>query len=325
MKRRSTFALIALFLLALVLSGCSDAGGPAEAALDGEDTAEAPADTQENPAGWAVALDFEISHATNMCGFLNEDFGITVGYAGEAHYTNDGAKKWPPASNNSMCLFALDIVDSKTAWAAGNGNDVRMTSNGGSTWGRRQDAEIGTRHSFIDFVDDKNGWVANLSKLAATSDGANTWEEITLPEKADSIAAICLRTPECGYLMTRGGLLFTTVDGGASWTEQDLDFSQYNISDNKGNIGVLNKKDIALADISFADENNGTIVFSGMIPGEGIITVCLITADGGKTWKPVPMPDVGFPVKKVFLTSDGQYLTLGSDSNQTAVLKRQCN
>lgn len=330
MKRIISFVVTAAFIIAAVLSGCSQPA--AQPDMNTSDQADTTPETGEDSvpssgdvAGasiWTNVLDFSISHETNLCGFLNEGFGVTVGYSGEVHYTGDGTKTWPRAENASMCLFALDFIDGNVAWAAGNGNNVRMSSDGGKTWAEKSSANIGSILSYIDFVDDKSGWVANLYGLEATSDGAQTWTEIALPENAKSIAAICLRTPECGYLMTHGGLLFTTADGGATWSEQDLKLADYNVADLKGNAG-LTQKTVALADISFSSENDGTIVFAGMVPGQGFIVVCLVTADGGATWESQPVPDVGFTAKKVFLTSDGKYLTLGSDSNQTAVLKRQ--
>ncbi len=322
MKRIISFAVTAALMFAFVLTGCSQPAaqntgvGEEASAGAGEDVPAACGQA------WAEVLNFKIAHETNYCGFLNENLGITVGYSGEAHYTADRAASWPPAENVSMCLFGLDYIDENLVWASGNGNNVRMSTDGGKTWIEKASASLGSILTYVDFVDDKNGWVANLDKLAATSDGAVTWAEIVLPENADSIAAICLRTPQCGYLMTRSGLLFATADGGANWSEKDLNFKDYKVADLDGKTGI-SKKSIAMADISFIDENNGTIVFAGMVPGEGFITVCLLTADGGATWVSSPIPDVGFTPKKVFLTSDGGYLTLGSDGNQTAVLKRQ--
>lgn len=322
MKRIISFAVTAAIMLAFVLTGCSQPAAQNSAA-GGEASASAEEEVPDacGPV-WAEVLNFKIAHATNYCGFLNEKLGITVGYAGEAHYTADKAATWPRAENVSMCLFGLDYINENLVWASGNGNNVRMSTDGGKAWKEKTSASLGSILSYVDFIDDKNGWVANLEKLAATSDGAMTWTEVALPKNAESIAAICLRTPQCGYLMTHSGLLFTTADGGATWSEKDLNLKDYKVADLNGNTG-LNKKTIAMADISFADENNGTIVFAGMVPGEGFITVCLTTKDGGAAWVSSPVPDVGFTAKKVFLTSDGQWLTLGDDGNKTAVLKRQ--
>ena len=71
-----------------------------------------PAQSTPTPeSSWTVVLDTKISHKTNIAGFLNENYGITVGYNGEIHYTNDGGKTWPNSKNSSMCRFCLDIVN----------------------------------------------------------------------------------------------------------------------------------------------------------------------------------------------------------------------
>ncbi|HEX2953142.1 MAG TPA: hypothetical protein VHR47_04065, partial [Bacillota bacterium] len=44
---------------------------------------------------WKVAREIPIKHACSLAGFLNANQGITVGYAGEVHFTKDGGKSWP--------------------------------------------------------------------------------------------------------------------------------------------------------------------------------------------------------------------------------------
>lgn len=285
--------------------------------------AEASVATIPMATDWSVVVDTKITHATNISGFLNENFGVTVGYGGEIHYTEDGGKTWPQSFNGSACRFSLDIVDENLMWCGGNGNNVRYSEDGAESFKAVSDVNLGGMHSSIDFIDDTTGWIAASKKMAATKDGGDTWTELTYPAEVKGIAALQLRTPEEGYLLSNNGLFYITKDGGASWSLlQDLNFAQYGIvADVKGTIGLA-KINQSQADISFTDENNGIIVFTGTIPGEGNLTVFLTTTDGGETWDVERFePIEGFAPAKVFLSGDGKYLTLGTSDNHTMVFK----
>lgn len=338
MKRFYTYITFLVMLISIVITAGCSAGklAVAQTANDSPQVCTAPPSvnalpTQTPPAktpatvmgsNWDVVLDMTITHPVNMVGFLDNNFGVTVGYAGEIHYSNDGGKTWPQAQNSSMCRFCLDIVDSQTIWSGGNGNHVRLSKDGGKTWTAVTDINLGGLHSNISFVDDTTGWVATLYKLASTSDGGKTWKEITRPEGSSGIAAISLRTPKDGYLLSPDGLLYITADGGATWSKQDLKLADLKIADIKKQ-PKLSKNTLAVADISFNDDKNGTVVLIGMLPGDGYRAWCLTTNDGGATWKSALIPKPSFLPSKLFLTKDGMYLTLSSSTNQTVVLKRK--
>ena len=81
---------------------------------------------------------------------------------------------------------------------------------------------------------------------------------------------------------------------------------------------------MALADICFTDNDNGIIVFSGIVPGEGTKAFCLTTNDGGESWTSEELePKEDFTVNKVYISSDGMYLTLGSNDSKLIVMKRE--
>ena len=330
--KKNYLCIIMTMILAttLMLGGCSS-GKKAEtkgvtndnksvaATLTPEPTAEA--NKIPIASDWTVVADFKVSHPTNICGFLNDKRGITVGYSGEIHYTEDGGKTWPRAKNSSMCRFSLDIVNENLAWCGGNGGNVRVSKDGGKTWKAVSDIVLGGMHSGIDFVDDKTGWIMTNAKLASTTDGGKTWKELTTPSESTGNAAVCLRTTEDGYLLSLNGLFFTTNDGGTTWKKHDFNFAQYEITNIKGK-PELNKGNIALADLTFTDEKNGIMVFTGIKAGEGSRTLCLTTTDGGDTWISELLPKFdGFLPAKVCLSSDGTYLTLATSNNQTKVFR----
>lgn len=294
-----------------------------ESAETTDETIEETEETEETNEAWKVVADSMVSHNTHIEGFINETSGITVGFAGEIHYTEDGGASWPKSENSSYCRFCLDIVDEQLAWSGGNGNHVRVSKDGGKTWSEVTDINLDGCHSNIDFINDTTGWVCTASRCAITTDGGTTWTEITLPEGMDAIAATALRTSKDGYILTVGGQLYITADAGATWSMQDLDIQSYNII-NLDLEPQLSRNDIAVADMTFSDEQNGMIVFSGIEQGKGTKIYCLRTSDGGVTWDSelVTLVD-NFNPTKVFLTSDGKYLTLGSITKRIVVYKHE--
>jgi len=88
---------------------------------------------------WNVVCQSEIDFNVSAAGFNDENLVITVGYAGEVHYTTDGGKDWKSAENMSYCRFGLEIIDSKIAYHCGNAGHVGFSSNGGKTWQRTTD------------------------------------------------------------------------------------------------------------------------------------------------------------------------------------------
>lgn len=333
MKRSYSFVLLLLLLVAMA-SACSSAapsqpGQNTQSTPPAQDTKgpspTAAGGTTLEESGWTRVLECSIDPPSYIVGFLNERYGISLGIKGEIHYTNNGGQTWTEGANGLKWRLCLDIVDETGAWCGGNGGSVYKSSDGAKTWTRVTDINLMIDHHSIDFTDGNSGWVATRSRLAGTSDGGQTWAEITLPEGTDGIAAICLRSQETGYLLSHAGILYATEDGGQTWSSRDLGFKDYDIIDLQKK-PKLNRMSLASADISFSDENNGVIVFIGKsASGPGYHTWCLTTSDGGAAWESKLIPDTGFTPSKVFISGDGQYLTLGDDSNHVVVLKNKAD
>src|SRR5512143_1438269 len=171
--RRRTMNKMLLFLgVIMILVSCSPAPtseAPKEVASPQPTVAPA---TEAVKEPWQVAQKLTYTHAVYYAGFMNESFGMTVGYGGEVHYTNDGGASWPQAANSSKCRFGLEIVDDQVAWHCGNGGHVRKSTDGGKTW--QAVADFGPSEPnqcrFLSFLDDTTGWAATPSQLAATND-----------------------------------------------------------------------------------------------------------------------------------------------------------
>lgn len=298
-----------------------EASNPATSSPEASSPAATESANISTESSWTLVEEVQISHATNIAAFYSENKGVTVGYAGEIHTTEDAGKTWPEASNESMCRFCVDYVDENLVWCGGNGNQVCVSKDGGKTWTVAGLAKLGAIHTNIDFIDDTTGWVCTAKKLFATKDGAKNWTEVTLPENADDIATIFLRTATEGYVLTTTGVLFITTDGGATWTQKDIALASYKIVNAKKET-ALTKKDVTVSDIAFTDEKTGYIVFAGNVSDGGSKVFYLKTEDGGSTWsaEEVNAGD-GYLASAVALSADGKFLTLGSVSKKFVVLK----
>ncbi len=298
----------------IILAGCSPAATPVAPTQTPPPTKVAATATPKEP--WQVAEKISYSHAVNYAGFLNKSFGITVGYAGETHYTTDGGATWPLAANSSMCRFGLEIVDDQVAWHCGNGGHVRKSTDGGKTW--QAVANFGPNEPnqcrFLSFLDATTGWAATPSQLAATNDGGTTWQDVALPEGILSILAISLRTPQDGYLLGSSGKLYVTADGGKSWTPQALGFTKN---------AFPGKMPSPLATMRFTDEKHGMVIMSRGNQEDGFYIWSEYTDDGGATWREDKVP-VAKGIPNLYLSRDGSILTvLDTIMRQVTVLQFQ--
>jgi hypothetical protein len=201
----------------------------------------------------------------------------------------------------------LDIVDAQTVWQC-NASDVRLSTDGGQTW-QGSPGGRGQPLCQVSAVDDETAWYLSPRSLSVTTDGGATTEEVDLPEnerpegvRPGAILAISLRTPSEGYILDDTGTLYTTLDGGQSWSSQDLGFEE-----RFGEMQSTPAGSIAAAAMRFFDADRGMIVLN--LVGGGSKVVVLRTVNGGQTWVEQVLPvEIGTP----YLSRDGKFLTLHS-------------
>lgn len=273
---------------------------------------------------WGMVFDLHEVCEINSEGFLNEDYGLSVGDASICCYTQDGGTTWTRAKNNSADRYCLDLVNESLAFCGGEGKEVRVTKDGGKTWqdaGKTECLALG--HTGIDFIDENIGWVNTANQVAATSDGGKTYTELKIPEEIEWISAIHLRTKEDGYILATDGSLYRTKDGGKSFDKKKIELNVLDGSyDYDGTKGKLYYEVVPLSDLTFFDENNGTIAVICRRADKTRWVFVLTTGDGGDTWSAdrVSVP-ADFVPKRLFLSEDGNYLSVGS-RDRMVLLKR---
>ncbi len=189
--------LIIVILSVLILGSCMSAGKKTE-------------------NDWNIILTDKPVHPVTVCGFINDQVGITAGYAGETHYTADSGLSWPRGTISVYCRFALDIIDSNTAVSSGNGG-VALSSDGGKNWKTINS----DRYDYISFSDAETGWILDADFTARTSDGGRTWKEVKLPFTRGLVRNVCITGYDSAWVMEKSGIIYKTRDGGDSWEEMD--------------------------------------------------------------------------------------------------------
>lgn len=257
---------------------------------------------------WSKVNQSTIEHKIYYGGFEDKNHGITVGYAGEIHYSTDAGKSWPKAENVSACRFGLDIVDENIAWCSGNHGNVRLSKDGGKTWNKVTDYGDSEPNQcrYASFLDDTTGWLAAQAKLGQTTDGGNTWTDIKLPDKIGDILSMQLLDKNTGYLVDSNSKLYTTTDGGSTWTSKKIPTKDMENDITKTNTQIIRFLDKDNAEYFYFD-NDQNLHY-------------LVTKDGGKSWTEKTLgkyKNIGYG--GLYLSHDGKLLTI-NDSLATNLI-----
>lgn len=255
---------------------------------------------------WDTVLEANSQALTYMTGFDNESYDISVGYSGQIKYTSDGAKTWNDGENSSYCRFGLTILPDGVAYTCGNAGHVTKTTDSGKTWSRM--ADFGdyepNQCRILSFINADTGFIAATSRLAYTSDGAKTWNELTLPE--DIIGLRFVNDKAC-YLIGTSGTLYISSDLGQSWNKTAFTLPK----------DIKIKTTLNSATINVTDDN---IEFFCIGDDNTLHIMC--STDNGDTWEEEEHPSVE---KKTFLylSQDGHYLTANDTTGgQYIVIKK---
>jgi hypothetical protein len=267
------------------------------------------ADAQEK---WEVVIPKTIDGVkVRMAGFHNEKFGVWggAGDEGAQHYTLDGGKTWTKAETGG-CMFSVEIVDPNIIWQSCL-SGTSLTLDGGKNW-KVIDKNVGGLSSILAFTDVKTGWVGSKNKFKVTTDGGTQWSDLTLPEGVEAVAAISLRTPTDGYLLSKKGVLYITADCGKAWKSCSLGLENPVIPGFEQASAWIQTP---FAAVRFTDEKNGLVVL-GLEGNENMIA--LRTSDGGSTWKQESVPA---KLGKPFISRDGKFLTVSKWQVGLSLLK----
>ena len=187
--------------------------------------------------------------------------GWAVGVGGTILKSSDGGQSWQQQELNiDADLYAIDVVDKRTAWIVGDkGTIIRMTD-AGESW-QRVPADTTSTLVSVFFLDNQTGWIANKAgAVLRTVDGGENWSSYQIAKRAD-ISSIFFTDSEHGWAAGFGGTLFRTSDAGSTWTK------------------VFPRND-GYTSICFVDEKRGWLSAGPMEGSHNLVG----TTDGGETW-----------------------------------------
>ncbi len=228
---RLRIPLAALALSAVLLGGLALTASPARAdaySFGGWSWLYMP---QLNPPG-----------ITGFAAAGNTLSAVASSGAGAAAYdSTDGGTTWfsgsitpPPSQSPLSTLNGVTFSSPTHGWAVGGGpggGGVAVTTDGGLTWNEQVVTTIGGNGCLYSasFVSDREGWVAGYDNpdpcVYHTTDGGGTWTPEVLPTDiqapdggvGQTITSIEFPDATHGWLLTDGGWVLYTTDGGADW------------------------------------------------------------------------------------------------------------
>lgn len=150
--------------------------------------------------------------------FINSSEGwITTSsvFSGKVSHTSDGGNSWNnQASSNT--LNDIEFLDSTEGWAVGGHWTILHTTDGGSSWQDLSQIGMTSTHRTVEAIDQDTVWVGG-DGLLYTVDGGLSWNEHPKDFKAP-VLSISFQSERLGWVTTRNGVLYRTMDGGESWT-----------------------------------------------------------------------------------------------------------
>ena len=209
--------------------------------------------------------------------YIDDTHVLAVGYSGLVQHSEDGGKTWNKGVNNSMCMFACDMIDDTNYFATGNGKNFIISNNSGKAWNHGSNILGGPKGKSISFTSRTHGWAASKTVLCETIDRGQTWNKIELPEGVSMIETVSAIAEKCGYIVSSKGQLYRTLDAGKTWTELSTPIPINN--DAFKPIFTTDNQGIAIR----MDTQKGTLA-AICKAGKSSILLITTTEDGGKTW-----------------------------------------
>ena len=212
------------------------------------------------------------SQPINDVYFSGKDTGFLLA-GGEIFGTSDGGRTWKTLRRFQTSefdgaepeLYSVRFVGTKKGWVVGSASRqdsvvdsiVLCTNDAGVSW-QRQPVPTQEELIHLDFVNDKQGWIAGASgTILHTADGGQSWTRQESAVKA-TLYHLDFRNEKLGWAVGERGTILRTTNGGSTW------------------LPVESNVRSTLLSVQFVGEDQGWVVGRG-----GVV---LRSEDGGRTW-----------------------------------------
>lgn len=148
---------------------------------------------------------------------------VAVGVAGTFLKSTDGGITWMIKHNlegHTSIFYSVFFLNKNIGWIVGDEGIILKTNNGGIKW-IKQNSGVNNTLFTVHFVDENNGWIAG-GKIFKTTDGGNSWIQVTTPTVGgDNILYACrFFDKNNGIACGQYEGILKTSDGGITWDKK---------------------------------------------------------------------------------------------------------
>lgn len=164
--------------------------------------------------------------------FSDANNGISVGAAGQAHYTTDGGATWTPAQNlGAGNIFAISQYSSSIVYGVSSLGVFYKSSNGGVSWDSLKLADATLRG--VQRVGSTMFIVGDYGIILKSTDAGETWTSVSSAFTYKWINKIKFFNENEGFAAGGSttaadslGYLYKTTDGGNTWSPLPFNFKR---------------------------------------------------------------------------------------------------
>lgn len=262
--------------------------------------------------------------------FVNNNFGVAVGIYNLIYRTLDGGQTWSVhtfIADPSKSPLDVAFFNENLGIAVGLRGGIVRTEDGGETWTQPPRITSIDIHS-VAFLDSLNVMAVSGGRVLFSSDAGKTWEQLSTLIKGVIFNGIRFIDKTNGFIVGSAGTIFTTKDGGQTWTKQsngttedlrDVSFPNNNLGFAVGTKGSIFKStdggsswvelesgvDNRLEAVSFINTQTG-----GIAASDGLI---LWTQNGGQAWFSINSPTTE-DLDDIYLFDDSTAILVGNSN-----------
>ena len=215
------------------------------------------------------------SQAVTDVSFPDAARGFSIDTAGALRTTGNGGAQWTPIDvGETPSVNAIHAVDANililfTDRGIFRSTAATDTSGGGTTFEPIDNSRV-QRTGFSDFdrTDAQTLYAWGSSSLWVSNDRGATWRTVRGPGRRPRYQRVDFLSSRLGFVLTTDGRLWSTRNGGRTWTEL-------------ATTGTREAYDLA-----FGDARNGYLAIPSWADDDQQSGVVLRTSDGGKSWRP---------------------------------------
>ncbi len=127
----------------------------------------------------------------------------------------------------SQSLFDVSFSDSRHGWVVGGMDTLKRTTDGGEHWSRQRLGWLpgGQVYTDVEATGRKTGWVIGEPGIYKTTDAGKSWKRVgkrvyPQPVYGGNWNQASFADAKTGWVMSGGGDVIFTANGGKSWSRQ---------------------------------------------------------------------------------------------------------